>query len=184
MRRNHRNKPPLPVFPPEPFWHFLVASGRFPLGAILVAVAVLWAGFTWSDAVEDWDFEGAPTAEATVLEIHRRSRARGATQFYASYQFQTPDGILRAGEDHIPSSELAELELTKRARVQFLPGDPDRSRLFFPWMTAATAARANRAAVGGALVFLVLGGFLMRSGWAKSIVAWQTARAARGPLPT
>lgn len=173
----HHGKPKQPDPPPEPFWHFLVASIHAPIGAMLVVVGLLWAVPAWRAAVDDWDFEGAPTADAIVLDIERRSTGgKGASTVFALYRFQTPDGVSRQGEDAVPAGERTELDRTRHARVQYLAANPDRHRLFFPWMTASTAARANRVDLGIVLVLMATGAFLIGSGWVRA-----TRMAVHGP---
>jgi hypothetical protein len=61
-----------------------------------------------------------------------------------------------------------ELDRTRRARVQYLPSQPERSRLFFPWMTADTATRANRVDGGIVVSLLATGVLLIGSGGAAA----------------
>ncbi len=160
--------------PPDAFWQFLITTRRVIGGALTIAIAIMWAWFSWDLAREDIRFDGQPVADAVITRVDREvSGVRNPTvTLYAHYQFTLRDGRSITGDDRIPASEESELTRTHRAKVQYLPDDPARSRLFFPWMTADAASRANRVMAAIGVGLFGLGFWLFVTGWRRARRAW------------
>ena len=181
-RHDEQTRKAAEVFlPPEPFWHFLLAS-RALAGTLVLAVAVLWGWFSWGAAGDDRRFEGQPQADGVVLGTERRTTGgKGASLLYARYRFETAEGQTIDGEDVVGAGDQEALARTGRARIQYVPEDPRQNRLFFPYMTAATAARANWAEAGITTLLLAVGAWLFLTGWRRAARAWVQAQKALRP---
>jgi hypothetical protein len=183
MGRQRPTAPAAPdgALPPDPFWQVLLVSPRALGGALVIAAAILAGHVSWDAARDDTRFEGQPVVSAVVVGIDRRvTGRRGASTSYARYRFDLPDGHAMAGEDRLPASEQSEVTRAGRARVQYLREDPARNRLYFSWMTASTASRANRVMAALVLVLMGTGAWLFMTGWRRARRAW-AQQARTGP---